>query len=115
MGPWAVEMVGAALGVEHPKGRAVVWRCWVGKVGAAWALLDVRQHGPWWCCMAGAVGEALAVCHRGQVLQGGAGAGGRRWHCEMAGRAGRVASNQTGFRIGYRHDGSQPGLAVKGL
>lgn len=93
----------------------MVWRGWVGEVGAAWGLLDVGHHGTWWCCMPGAVGEALAVCHRGQVLQGGAGAGGCRRHGNMVGRAGRVATNQTGIRVGYRHDGSQPGLAVIGL
>lgn len=33
----------------------------------------------------------------------------------MARRAGRVGADQAGIRIGYRHDGSEPGLAVVGL
>lgn len=33
----------------------------------------------------------------------------------MMGRAGRVATGKTGIWIIYRHDGSQPGLAVIGL
>lgn len=76
LGPWAVEMIGAALGMEHRKGRVVIWGRWVGEAGAAWGLLDVGHHGAWRCSMAGAVREALAVCQGGQVLQGGAGAGG---------------------------------------
>lgn len=115
MGPWAVEVVWAALGMEHPQGRVVVWRCWVGEVGVARGLLGGRHHGAWWCRMGGAVGETLAVCHRGQVMQGGAGTGGRRWYGSMARRAGRVATNQAGIGISYRHDGSKPGLAVIGL
>lgn len=33
----------------------------------------------------------------------------------MARWAGRVGTNQAGIRISYRHDGSEPGLAVVGL
>lgn len=65
--------------------------------------------------MGGAVGEALAVCHRGQVVQGRAGTGGRWWHGSMSRWAARVATNQAGVRFSYRHDGSEPGLAIEGL
>lgn len=77
--------------------------------------LDGGHRRAWLCRMGGAVGEALAVCHGGQVMQGGAGAGGRRRHGSMARRAGRVATNQAGIGIGYRHDGSESGPAVIGL
>ena len=76
MGPWAVEVVGAALGMKHPERGVVVWRCWVGEVGAARGLLNGGHNRAWWCRMIGAVGKALAVRHWGQVVQGGAGAGG---------------------------------------
>lgn len=65
MGSWAVEVAGTALRMEHPKGRAMVWRGWVGEIGVARGLLDGGNHRPWWRCMGGAVGEALAVCHGG--------------------------------------------------
>lgn len=76
LGPGAVEMIGAALGLEHREGRAVVWGRWEGEVRAARGLLDVGHHGAGWRSVAGAVWEALGVCQWGQVLEGGAGAGG---------------------------------------
>lgn len=115
MGYGAVEMIGAALGVDQREGRAVVWRRWMGEVWAARGLLDVGHHGARWRSVAGAVWEALAVRQRGQVLEGGAGAGGCRQHGHVVRRTGGVAADQAGIGISDGHDGSQSGLAVIGL
>lgn len=61
MGSGAVQVVWAALGVEHPEGRVVVWRRRMSKVRVARCLLNGGHHGAWRCCMGGAVGQALAV------------------------------------------------------
>lgn len=115
LGPGTVEMIGAALGMEHREGGTVVWGCWMGEVWASWGLLNVGHHGAGWCGVAGAVRKALAVCQRGQVLEGGAGARACRHHGHVMGWAGGVAADQTGIGISDGHDGSQSGLAVIGL
>lgn len=74
MASWAVEMVGATLGVEQPYRRVVIWRRWVGEIRVTRVVLNRGcYHGSrWCCCVGGAVGEALAECHRRQVMKGGA-------------------------------------------
>lgn len=115
LGPGAVEMIWAALGMKHREGGTVVWGCWMREVWASQGLLDVGHHGARWCGVAWAVREALAVCQRGQVLEGWAGARACRHHGHVMGWAGGVAADQAGIRISHGHDGSQSGLAVKGL
>lgn len=115
MGPGAVEVMGAALGMEHAKRGAVVRGGRVDQVWMSRGLLDGRHHGPGLCRVCGATGEALGVHHRGQVVQRGTGAWGRAGHGATARRAGRIAPDQAGVSLPYRQDGSQPGLAVEGL
>lgn len=108
-------MIGAALAMEHHEAGTVVWGCWMGEVWASRGLLDVGHHGAVWRCLAGAVWEALAVCQRGQVLEGRAGARARRQHGHMMGWTGGVAADQAGIGICHWHDGGQSGLVVIGL